>query len=84
MASLQDLQQRLAVASERNRTNIANRDRLLAEAKEKFGCKSLDELRAAAAEKLEEVKKPQEQECVAKEKAEKAVAAVEAAVGGGK
>lgn len=84
MESLQELQQRLAVAAERNRTNVANRERLLAEAKEKFACDSLDALRKVQEEKAAEVTRLEAEEAAAKEKAEKAVLAVEAAVGGAK
>lgn len=84
MASLQELQQRVAVAAERNRTNVSNRERLLAEAKDKFGCDSLDALRKVEEEKAAEVVRLEAEEAAAKERAERAVLAVEVAVGGAK
>ena len=81
MASLNELQQRLAVASERNRTNNERRTQLLTEIKEKFGCDSVEELRALAEKKREEVAPLTAEAETKRQKAEAAVAAVEAAVG---
>lgn len=81
MATLNELQQRLAVASERNRTNNERRTQVLAEIKTKFGCDGVDELRALAAKKREEVAALTAEAETKRQKAEAAVAAVEAAVG---
>ena len=81
MASLNELQQRLAVASERNRTNNERRTQLLAEIKEKFGCNSIEELREFAAKKREELATLTAEAEAKRQKAEEAVVAVEAAVG---
>ena len=82
MPTLNELNQRLAVASERNRTNNERRDALLKEIKEKFGCDTLDELKAKAEAKREEIKKLTAERDEMMAKAESAVLAVEAAVGG--
>jgi len=82
MANLNDLQNRLTVATERNRQNGANRDALLKEAKEKYGCSSIEELRIKTEEKRAEAAKLVEAAADAARKAEEAVVAVEAAVGG--
>ena len=81
MANLNDLQQRLAVASERNRQNNEQRAALLAEAKEKYGYNTVEELRAKTEEKRAEVERLTEEATVAAKKAEEAVLAVEQAVG---
>ena len=81
MATLNELQQRLAVASERNRLNNERRTQLLAEIKEKFGCDSLEQLRQYVADKEKEVARLSAEADAAKTKAESAVAAVETAVG---
>ena len=81
MATHSELQQRLAVASERNRTNNERRTQLLAEIKEKFGCNSIEELRELAAKKREEVATLTAEAEAKRQKAEEAVVAVEAAVG---
>lgn len=81
MATLNELQQRLAVASERNRLNNERRTQLLAEIKEKFGCDSLEQLRQYVADKEKEVARLSAEADAAKTKAEAAVAAVETAVG---
>ena len=81
MASLNELQQRLAIASERNRTNNERRTQLLAEIKEKFGCDSIEELRALAAKKRDEVAALTAEAEAKRQKAEEAVVAVEVAVG---
>lgn len=81
MANLNDLQQRLAVASERNRQNNEQRAALLAEAKEKYGCDTVEELRTKTEEKRAEVERLTEEATVAAKKAEDAVLAVERAVG---
>ena len=83
MATLNELQQRLAVASERNRQNNELRDRLLAQAKEKYGCATIAELDAKFEEKKAEAAKLREEAAVAARKAEEAVIAVENAVKGG-
>lgn len=81
MSILSDLQQRVAVARERNRTNNERRAQFLASIKEKFGCNNIDELRALGEKKRAELAQLQQTETEAREKAETAVAAVEAAVG---
>lgn len=81
MANLNELQQRLAVASERNRQNNETRDRLLAEAKEKYGCGTVEELRAKVEEKRAEAERLTAEAAEANRKAEDAVIAVEVAVG---
>lgn len=81
MANLNDLQQRLAVASERNRQNNEQRAALLAEAKERYGCETVEELRAKTEEKRAEVARLTEEAAAAAKKAEDAVLAVEQAVG---
>ena len=81
MATLNELQQRLAVASERNRLNNERRTQLLAEIKEKFGCDSLDELRKFVTDKENEVARLTADADAAKARAEAAVSAVELAVG---
>jgi predicted butyrate kinase (DUF1464 family) len=81
--TLNCLRGRLAVASERNRANGVYRAERMAEAKEKYGTDTLEELRALAVAKGELLVKLEQ---TAKEKeaaAEAAVAAVEAAVGSG-
>ena len=55
MATLTELQSRLAVASERNRRNNEQREALLAEIKEKYGCSTVEELRVKVEEKRAEV-----------------------------
>ena len=82
MATLNELQQRLAVASERNRQNNEQREKLLAEAKEKYGCNSVEELRAKVEEKRAEATRLMNEATEAARKAEQAVLAVEAAVKG--
>ena len=81
MATLNELQQRLAVASERNRLNNERRTQLLAEIKEKFGCDSLEQLRQFVTDKENEVAKLTADADAAKARAEAAVSAVELAVG---
>lgn len=82
MASLNELQQRLAVASERNRQNNETREKLLAECREKYGCNTVEELQAKVEEKRAEAEKLSRQAQEAAQKAEEAVLAVEAAVKG--
>lgn len=82
MSKLNELQQRLAVASERNRQNEEKRDMLMKRMKDEFGCSTVEEL-----EKVVEVKKADLAGAVtnrdaALERAEKAVSDVEAAVSG--
>ena len=48
MATLNELQQRLAVASERNRQNAETREKLETEMKETYGCSTVEELKAFA------------------------------------
>lgn len=81
MATLNELQQRLAVASERNRQNSERRAALLAEAKDKYGCSSVEELRAKTEEKRLEAERLTTEAAEANRKAEEAVVAVEVAVG---
>ena len=79
---MNELQQRLAVASERNRQNTEARESMLAEMKERFGCSTLEELRDFARAKAEEADKLATERDEAAARAEKAVAEVEAAVAG--
>ena len=81
MATLNELQSRLAVASERNRQNNEQREALLAEIKEKYGCNTVEELRAKVEEKRAEVTRLTAASTEANRKAEEAVLAVEIAVG---
>ena len=81
MSTLNELQSRLAVATERNRQNTETRNALLKEAKDKYGCESVEELRAKTEQKGEEVTVLSQQAADAKDKAEAAVEAVEVAVG---
>jgi hypothetical protein len=81
MANLNELQQRLAVASERNRQNNEKRAALLLEAKEKYGCSTVEELSAKVEEKRAEAVRLTAEAEEANRKAEAAVLAVEAAVG---
>lgn len=81
MATLNELQQRLAVASERNRQNSERRNALLIEAKDKYGCSSVEELRAKTEEKRLEAERLTVEAAEANKKAEEAVVAVEVAVG---
>lgn len=81
MATLNELQSRLAVASERNRQNNEQRETLLAEIKEKYGCSSVEELRVKVEEKRAEVTRLTAESAEANRKAEEAVLAVEIAVG---
>ena len=81
MATLNELQSRLAVASERNRQNNEQREALLAEIKEKYGCSTVEELRAKVEEKRAEVTRLTAESAEANRKAEEAVLAVEIAVG---
>lgn len=81
MANLNELQSRLAVASERNRQNNEQREALLKEAKEKYGCNSIEELRTKAEEKRVEAERLAVEAAEAAKKAEDAVLAVEVAVG---
>lgn len=82
MATLNELQQRLAVASERNRQNAETREKLETEMKETYGCATLEELRAFAEKKSAEADKLAIERDEAFQRAEKAVAEVEAAVAG--
>lgn len=81
MSTLNELQQRLAVASERNRTNNERRTQVLADIKEKFGCDSIEELRALADKKVAQVETSTAEAEAKRQKAEEAVVAVEVAVG---
>ena len=81
MATLNELQSRLAVASERNRQNNEQREALLAEIKEKYGCNTVEELRAKVEAKRVEVTRLIAESAEANRKAEEAVLAVEIAVG---
>lgn len=79
--TLSSLQQRLAAATERNRTNTEARARLLEEAKTKFGCDTAEELCAKRDELAENVRRLMAEEDGARQRAEEAVVAIEAAVG---
>ena len=81
MTTLNELQQRLAVASERNRTNNERRTQVLADIKEKFGCDSVDELRVLVEEKGRQAQTLKDDAEAKRQKAEDAVGAVEIAVG---
>ena len=81
MATLNELQSRLAVASERNRQNNEQRETQLAEIKEKYGCDTVEELRAKVEAKRVEVMRLLAASTEANRKAEEAVLAVEIAVG---
>lgn len=81
MPNLNELQSRLAVASERNRQNNETRNALLKEAKDKYGCDTIEELRVKTEEKREEATRLAAEAEEAKIKAEAAVVAVETAVG---
>ena len=81
MSTLSDLQQRVAVARERNRTNNERRAQFLTTIKEKFGCSSLEELKALGEKKRVELAEKERAEADSHAKAEAAVVAVETAVG---
>ena len=81
MATHSELQQRLAVASERNRTNNERREALLAEIKTKFGCTTIEELRKRAEEKRALLTEQNAVEEASRTKAQSAVEVVEVAVG---
>lgn len=81
MSSLNELNQRLAVATERNRQNNEQREALLAEAKEKFGCSTTEELKEKAKELEAESERLSKEVAEALAKAEEAVLAVEVATG---
>ena len=80
--TLSDIQQRLAVASERNRRNIEQRDKIMAEIKEKYGCSSVSELEAYVRKKTDELAAVEAELAEVREKAEKALLEIEAAVAG--
>ena len=80
MTDLNTLQNRLAVASERNRANGERRNELLAEMKERFGCDTIEELQKKAEEAKAELVKAEADAAEAARRAEEAVAKVEAAV----
>ena len=82
MTKVNELQQRLAVAAERNRTNEVRRAELLAEAKEKLGCSSVEELEAKVEELRAAAARAQTEALEAEQRAESAVSAVEAGVRG--
>ena len=82
MATMNELQQRLAVASERNRQNSETREKLEAEMKETYGCSTVEELKTFAEKKSAEADKLAVERDEAFQRAEKAVAEVEAAVAG--
>ena len=82
MATMNELQQRLAVASERNRQNAETREKLEAEMKETYGCSTVEELKIFAEKKSAEADKLAVERDEAFQRAEKAVAEVEAAVAG--
>ena len=83
MSTVQELQQRWAVAAERNRQNKEKLDALLAEIKEKWDCDSVDELRTLLAERQANAEKLNEEAEKAQANAEQLVAEVERAVQGG-
>lgn len=80
MSTLNELQQRLAVATDRNRANNERRTKTLAEIDEKFGCKTVGELRAKIDNHKAELETLRSKEAEAHRKAEEAVSAVENAV----
>lgn len=82
IVSLSSLEQRLAVAVERNRVNNATREQCRKEAMEQFNCSTLEELAALVDEQENHVAECQREERTAAERAEAAVVAVETAVGG--
>lgn len=82
MSKYAELQHRLTVATERNRTNIERRDELLKQCKEDFGCDSIEELRALAQETKEKLDSVTAELSNAEAKAEQAIASVEDAVAG--
>lgn len=82
MSKYAELQQRLTVATERNRTNIERRDELLKQCKEDFRCDSLEELRGLAQETKEKLEETTRALADAEAKAEQAIASVEDAVAG--
>ena len=79
--TLTELKYIVAVARERNRTNNERRAQFLATIKEKFGCSSLEELKALGEKKRAELAEKENAEADARAKAEAAVIAVETAVG---
>lgn len=78
---MNELSQRLAVASERNRQNNEAREALLKTAKDVYNCESIEELRVATEEKRVEASRRLEEATAARAKADAAVVAVEIAVG---
>jgi molecular chaperone GrpE (heat shock protein) len=82
MSKYAELQQRLTVATERNRTNIERRDELLKQCKEDFDCDSIEELRALAQETKEKLDSVTAELSNAEAKAEQEIASVEDAVAG--
>ena len=60
MSTISEMQSRLATAKERNRANNERRQEVMAEIKEKFGCDSLEELKAKVVELEAELSKQKE------------------------
>lgn len=82
MSKYAELQQRLTVATERNRTNIERRDELLKQCKEDFGCDSLDELRALAQKTKDMLEETTQALSKAEADADQAISVIEDAVVG--
>ena len=82
MGTLNELGRRVAVAGEKNRQNAERRETLLADAKTRFGCGSAEELEAFSARRGEEAAEKRRAADEALVRAEEAVSALEAAVGG--
>lgn len=82
MSNYAELQNRLTVATERNRTNIERRDELLKQCKEDFGCDSLDELRALAQKTKDMLEETTQALSKAEADADQAISVIEDAVVG--
>lgn len=82
MSKYAELQQRLTVATERNRTNIERRDELLKQCKEDFGCDSLDELRTLAQKTKDMLEETTQALSKAEADADQAISVIEDAVVG--
>ena len=76
------LQNRLAVATDRNNSNGERRAELLAKIKKEHGCDNLEELRALREKTVAELEELGEKREAAKQQAVEAVEEVEAAVMG--
>ena len=78
--SYSQLQNRLAVATDRNNSNGERRAELLAKIKKEHGCNNLEELRALRDKTATELEELEVKKETAKEQAVEAVTAVEQAV----